>query len=269
MDFRGKSVVITGASSGIGEALAVRLARRGAKLGLGARSEGELERVAKACREAGGEAIVVPTDVTRPEDCGRLVDSAAAAFGGIDAFVANAGISMLARFEDVTDLSIFERVMAVNYLGAVYATHFALPHVKRSRGLLVAVSSLTGKFGAPTRSGYAASKHALEGFFDTLRIELLGSGVSVLVVSPGFIATDIRAKALGPDGRPLGESPRDESRGNLSVDGCATAIEKAMIGRKRDVIVPARVGAARWLELLAPALLDRVSVRVSRAKTAP
>ncbi len=267
MDFRGKSVVLTGASSGIGEALAVRLARRGARLALGARSEAGLERVAARCREAGGEAIAVPTDVTRPEDCGRLVERAVAASGGVDALVANAGISMLARFEDVTDLSIFDQVMRVNYLGAVYATHFALPHVKRSRGLLVAVSSLTGKFGAPTRSGYAASKHALEGFFDTLRIELLGSGVDVCIVSPGFIATDIRAKALGPDGKPLGESPRDESRGNLSVDDCAAAIERAMIGRKRDVIVPTRVAAARWLEVLAPALLDRISVRVSRPKS--
>ncbi|HUB07202.1 MAG TPA: SDR family oxidoreductase [Myxococcales bacterium] len=266
MDFKGKSVVITGASSGIGEALAVRLARRGARLALGARNESELERVAARCREAGGEAIAVATDVTKPEDCGRLIERAAAAHAGLDALVNNAGISMLARFEDVTDLSIFDRVMRVNYLGAVYATHFALPLLKSSRGLLVAVSSLTGKFGAPTRSGYAASKHAMEGFFDTLRIELLGTGVAVLVVSPGFIATDIRAKALGPDGRPLGESPRDESRGNLSVEACAEAIERAMIDRKRDVIVPARVGAARWLELLAPALLDRLTVRVSRGK---
>jgi NAD(P)-dependent dehydrogenase (short-subunit alcohol dehydrogenase family) len=234
---------------------------------LAARSEAELARVARRCQEAGGEATAVPTDVTDPESCRRLVEHAATAFGGVDSLVNNAGISMLARFDEVTDLTIFDKIMRVNYLGAVYATHFALPHVKKSRGLLVAVSSLTGKFGAPTRSGYAASKHAMEGFFDTLRIELGPSGVDVLVVSPGFIGTDIRAKALGGDGKPLGESPRDESRGNISADDCAGAIEKAMIGRKRDVIIPARDNIARWVQLVAPSVLDRVAEKRTRRKT--
>lgn len=207
MDFRDKSVVVTGASSGIGEALAVRLAGCGARLTLAARNGDELARVAKRCEEAGGAATTVITDVTEPESCRRMVERAATAFGGVDSLVNNAGISMLARFEEVTDLTVFDKVMRVNYLGAVYATHFALPHVKKSRGLLVAVSSLTGKFPAPTRCAYAASKHAMEGFFDTIRIELAPSGVDVLVASPGFIATDIRAKAFGGDGKPLGESP--------------------------------------------------------------
>jgi len=266
MDFRGKSVVVTGASSGIGEALAVRLARRGARLTLAARNEVELARVAKRCVEAGGEATAIATDVADPESCRRMVERAVATYGGVDALVNNAGMTMLARFEEVTDLSVFERVMAVNYLGAVYATHFALPHVKRARGLLVAVSSLSGKFGAPTRSAYAASKHAMQGFFDTLRIELAPARVDVLVVSPGFIATDIRAKALGGDGKPLGASPRDESRGTLGVDDCAAAIEAAMVARKRDVIIPARDGIARWVQLVAPSLVDRVADRRTRRK---
>ncbi len=178
----------------------------------------------------------------------------------------NAGVSMIGRFDEVVDLSIFERLMQVNYLGAVYLTHFALPHLKASRGLLVAVSSLTGKFPSPARTGYAPSKHALEGFCDALRVELLGSGVGVLVVSTGFIATGIREKALGPDGQPLGASPRDESRATLSVAACAEAIERAMIARKRDVIIPARLWAASWLRLVALALLDRIAVRVSRMR---
>jgi NAD(P)-dependent dehydrogenase (short-subunit alcohol dehydrogenase family) len=259
-------VIVTGASSGIGEALAVRLARRGARLTLAARNGDELARVAQRCQEAGGEATTVTTDVADPESCRRMVERAVTAFGGVDSLVNNAGITMLARFDEVTDLSVFDKVMRVNYLGAVYATHFALPHVKRARGLLVAVSSLTGKFGAPTRCAYAASKHAMEGFFDTIRIELAPSGVDVLVVSPGFIATDIRAKALGGDGKPLGASPRDESHGNISVDDCAGAIEGAMIGRKRDVIIPARDNIARWVQLVAPSVLDRVADRRTRRK---
>ncbi len=266
MDFKGKSVIITGASSGIGEALAVRLAARGARLTLAARNADELARVAKRCETAGGEAAMAPTDVTDPESCRHLVERAVTVFGGVDSLVNNAGISMLARFDEVTDLTVFDRIMRVNYLGAVYATHFALPHVVKARGLLVAVSSLTGKFGAPTRSGYAASKHAMEGFFDTIRIELAPSGVDVLVVSPGFIGTDIRAKALGGDGKPLGESPRDESRGNITPDACAAAIERAMIGRKRDIIVPARDNIARWVQLVAPSLLDRVAEKRTRRK---
>ncbi len=266
MDFHWKSVVITGASTGIGEALAVRLAGRGAKLALAARGPQELDRVAERCRQAGGEAIAIPTDVTDPDACRRMVERAASAFGGVDCLVNNAGITTIARFEDVTDLSIFEKAMRVNYLGAVYATHFALPELRKRRGLLVAVSSLTGKFGAPTRSAYAASKHAMQGFFDTLRIELRGSGVSVLTVSPGFIATDIRARALGPDGKPLGQSPRNESQGTLSVDACAGEILRAMEHRRRDVFVPARLRVAPWLAVAAPGILDRLAVRVSRTR---
>jgi NAD(P)-dependent dehydrogenase (short-subunit alcohol dehydrogenase family) len=146
--------------------------------------------------------------VTQPEACQQLVEKAIATFGQIDSLINNAGISMVTRFDEITDLSIFEQVMQVNYLGAVYCTHYALPYLKASRGLLVAISSLCGKTAVPTRSGYVASKHAMQGFFDTLRIELRGTGVDVLVVSPGFVATDIRERALGANGQPLGQSPR-------------------------------------------------------------
>ena len=263
----GKTIVITGASTGIGEELAVALAARGANLVLAARGKDGLERTARRCADAGGHAIIVQTDVTDPEACRALVTAAVEAFGGIDALVANAGISMWARFKEITDLTIFDRIMKVNYLGAVYCTHFALPHLEKNKGLLVAISSLTGKTGVPTRTGYAASKHAMQGFFDSLRIELMGTGVDVLVVSPGFVATDIRARALGPDGKSLEESPREEKhKDTMDVHTCVGIIVKAMQRREREVVMttPAKVGL--FLKLLAPSLVDRIAARAVKEK---
>jgi short-subunit dehydrogenase len=209
MAFTNKTFVITGASAGIGQALAIQLAQQGANLVLAARNQAALETTAEACMKAGGKAIAVPTDVSNSEACHNLIESAVKTFGAIAGLINNAGISMWARFDQVTDLSIFEQIMQVNYLGAVYCTHYALPYLKESQGLLVAISSLCGKTGIPTRSGYVASKHAMQGFFDTLRIELRGTGVDVLVVSPGFVATDIRQHVLGADGNVVDASLQD------------------------------------------------------------
>ncbi len=192
-----KTIVITGASAGIGRSLSISLAQQGANLVLAARNQEALAETLATYTKQGGKAIAVPTDVAQPEACQQLIENAIAAFGQIDVLVNNAGISMLTRFDEVTDLSIFEQVMRVNYLGAVYCSYYALPYLKANRGLLVAISSLCGKTAVPTRTGYVASKHAMQGFFDTLRIELRRSGVDVLVVSPGFVATDIRQRALG------------------------------------------------------------------------
>lgn len=259
-----QTIVITGASAGIGRGLALALAHQGANLVLAARHQSALAEVASACTAAGGTAIAVPVDVASPQDCQKLVEAAIAAFGQIDILVNNAGISMLTAFDQVTDLSVFEQVMRVNYLGAVYCTHFALPYLKASRGLLVAMSSLCGKTAVPTRSGYVASKHAMQGFFDTLRIELQGTGVDVLVVSPGFVATDIRQRALGADGKVLGESPRDESKGNMSVDECVRQIVWAMERRKREHVMTVKGKVIPWVKLLMPTLVDRLALKAAR-----
>jgi short-subunit dehydrogenase len=263
---QGKSVIITGASAGIGEALAVALSARGANVALAARDAQALERVKARCEAAGGRALVVPTDVGDPAACRQLVERTVAAFGGVDVLVNNAGITMHSRFEDVKDLDLFERIMRINYLGAVHCTYHALPHLKARKGLLVAVSSLTGKTGVPTRTGYAASKHAMQGFFDSLRIELLGTGTDVLVVSPGFVATDIRARALGPEGKPLGESQRDESGPTMDVETCANIILRAMEKRERDVVMTLTGRVGQVLKLVAPGLLDRLAARAVRGK---
>lgn len=264
MTFSHKTIILTGASAGIGRSLAIALAAQGANLVLAARHQAALAEVAGACIEAGGMAIAVPTDVTHPEDAQQLIEKAIAAFGQIDILVNNAGISMLTTFDQVTDLSIFEQVMQVNYLGAVYCTHSALPYLKASRGLLVAISSLCGKTAVPTRSGYVASKHAMQGFFDTLRIELQGTGVDVLVVSPGFVATDIRQSALGANGKALGQSPRDESKGNMSVDECVRQIVWAMEQRKREHLMTIKGKIIPWAKLLMPGFVDRIAAYNAR-----
>lgn len=259
--------VITGASAGIGEALALAYASRGKNVVLAARDENALQRVAERCERAGGKALVVKTDVTDQEQCRALIERAVEAFGGIDVLVNNAGVSMWARFDEITDLSVFERLMRVNYLGTVYPTHYALPYLKKSRGLIVGVSSLTGKTGVPTRSAYGATKHAMQGFLDALRVELRSSGVDVLVVSPGFVRTDIRAKALGPDGQPRRESPREESDGDtMSLEECTRIIVDAIDRREREVVMTRKAKLGLWLKLIAPGLVDRIAERAVREK---
>jgi short-subunit dehydrogenase len=258
--YAGKVVVLTGASVGIGRALALRLSRQKPRLVLAARDEAKLQEVAEECRAAGAEALVARTDVAEQEQCRTLVERALARFDRIDALVLNAGMSMWARFDEVDDLSIFESLMRVNYLGCVWLTHFALPELKRSRGQIVAVASLAGLTGVPTRTGYAASKHALIGFCDSLRIELGGTGVDVTVVAPDFVVSEIHRRSLGAHGQPLGESPMQESK-IMTTEECAAMIERAMEGRKRLVLGSLRGKFGRWARLVAPGVVDGIARR--------
>src|SRR5574341_494142 len=177
-DFHDNVVLITGASTGIGRALAYALAEQGACQSLAARNAEHLMAVAAECRQRGGKAIAAPTDVAERSQCENLIAHTVQEYGRIDTLVNNAGISMWAKFAEVTDPAVFDQIMQVNYMGSVYCTFYALPHLKQTRGRIVGVSSVAGKNGVPTRSGYAASKHAMVGFFDTLRIELAEDGIS-------------------------------------------------------------------------------------------
>jgi short-subunit dehydrogenase len=253
-------VAITGASKGIGAELARQLAARGAELVLAARNAKELEAVAEQCRKAGATVITVKADVAVERDCQAIVAGAVLAFGRLDTLVNNAGISMWARFEDIEDMSILERIMQVNYMGAVYCTHHALPYLRESKGRIVGVASLAGRTGVPTRTGYSASKHAMTGFFDSLRIELEDSGVTVTMIYPGFVATGIRENATGPDGRSILVSPVKEGE-VMSVEECARRIAAAIERREREVIMTARGKIGLWLKLLAPSLVDRIARR--------
>ena len=264
--FRGQVVIVTGASHGIGAHVATQLATQGAKLVLAARRAAELEQSAAACRAAGAEALVVPTDVTSPAECERLIASAVEKFGRVDMLVNNAGLGMWSRVDAVHDLTIFERVMQVNYFGAVYCTVHALPHLKKSRGRIVCVSSLAGRTGVPLRSGYAASKHAMAGFFDSLRIELADTGVTVTIVNPGFVGTGTQGRNLGADGAPLGVSPVNAAA-VMTPEECARITVAAAAARRREVVMTARGKLGLWLKLIAPGLVDRMTAKaISQGK---
>jgi len=207
----------------------------------------------------------VPTDVTDEAACRRLVERAVAQWGRLNILVNNAGVTMWTRFEEITDLSILERLMRINYLGGVYCTHFALPHLRRTGGLVVAVASVAGLTGVPTRTGYAASKHALFGFFDSLRVELAGTGVGVTMIAPDFVLSEIHRRALGADGRPLGKSPLQEAE-IMTAEACAAQIVRAMGKRNRLLITSLRGKVGRWIRMFSPALVDRIAGKAIRER---
>jgi short-subunit dehydrogenase len=262
--YAGRSIIVTGASSGIGKALCLALAPQRPRLVLAARDVARLEEVAAQCRAAGAEALVVSTDVTSTDECRRLIDRAVETFGSLDVLVNNAGIGMLSRFDEMADLSVYERLMKVNYLGCVYPTYYALPHLKKSRGQIVVMASLAGLTGVPTRTGYAATKHAVFGFFDSLRIELDGTGVSVTIVAPYFVRSEIHRRAAGPDGQALGASPMQEDK-IMTAQECAALTVAGMERRQRLVITNWRGGRlSRLLRIFAPGVVDGLAKKAVR-----
>ncbi|HPF52155.1 MAG TPA: SDR family oxidoreductase [Draconibacterium sp.] len=228
-----KVVVITGASSGIGKALAEKFAAEGFNLALAARRIDRLTELQKKLTNV--EVLPVQTDVTSEADCKNLIDKTIEKFGKIDILINNAGISMRAAFEDV-DLSVLHQLMNVNYWGTVYCTKYALPHVLKQKGSIVGVISTGGYIGLPGRTGYSASKFAVRGFLDTVRIEYLRSGLHVLVAAPGFTSSEIRKTALTKDGKQQGETPRNENR-MMSAERCASIMYRAIKHRRRKMII--------------------------------
>lgn len=259
LQFLNRVVIITGASSGIGEALAYEFASLGAKLVLAARNRDTLELVAKKARQLGSpEAIIVQTDVTDEISCRKLIDEAVKAFQQIDILINNAGISMRAIFEEV-DLSVLKKLMDVNFWGTVYCTKYALPWLLKSEGSLVGVISVAGHIGLPGRTGYSASKFAVRGFLDTIRVETLKQNLHVLVVAPGFTASNIRFSALTADGKVQGVTPRDE-KGMMSAETVAKKIVKGIERRSRSMVLTFIEGKFTvFLSKWWPSLLDRLS----------
>lgn len=256
--FKDKVVVITGASSGIGRELAYQLAEQGAWLSLAARNEERLSAVAGECQVRGGRAIAIVTDVGEQAQCSELIQRTVDQYDRIDMLVNNAGITMWANFEDVRDIGFYEKIMRVNYLGSVYCTYYALPFLKKTKGQIIGISSLAGRNGIPKRSGYAASKHAMVGFFDTLRIEVAEYGISVTMIYPDFVATETRKRALGADGKPIGKSPVREDE-VMPAEKCAQLIIQAAAARKRELIMTWRGKVGLWVKLIAPGVVDRVA----------
>lgn len=264
MTFTGQTIVITGASEGIGAGLARALAPEAPNLVLAARRLEPLERVAGECRTLGAAALAVRADVALDEDCKALVEAAIARFGAIDVLVNNAGLSMHARFDEITDFSTFERLWRVNCLGTVQCTRYAYPWLKQRKGLIVGVSSLAGKTGVPARTTYCASKFAQSGFLEALRIEAEPHGVAVTVAFPGVVATEIRRHGLDAHGGTAGVSGLEEA-GAMSVDECVRQIVAAMRARRREVVMTTKGKAGMWLKLIAPRLVDRLA-RAALAK---
>ncbi len=260
--FDGQVVAITGASSGLGANLAEAIAAAKGKPVLFARSRENLEAVAARCRNSGGEPHVVNGDVTLPEDCARLVGQTIERFGRLDVLLACAGIGMWTRFDQINHPGILKQVMDVNYCGVVNPACYALPHLKQSRGMLVVISSVQGKVGVPYHTGYSASKHAVHGFCDSLRMELRGTGVDVLTVLAHWIqGTSLRVNALGPDGARRGHEAHGHGPGAVAVDDACRAILEAITKRRRSLFLPGKLRYLTWLSAVAPSLAERIIIQ--------
>jgi len=264
--FAGKVLAITGASEGIGAELARQLAGKGVWLALAARNLEKLEAVAAECRARGSEAFAMRCDVGVEADCREFIEAAARKYSALDILINNAGVSGHARFEEVQDFAWYETLMRVNYMGSLYCTRHALPHLKKKRGQIVAISSLAGKVGVPGRTGYSPSKSAQAMFFEALRLELQDSGVDVTIVYPGVVATNTRLNGFGADGRPAGKSGLREERA-MSVEECARQILQATHGRRRELVMTLQARFGLWLKLIAPKVVDRMILNaVKRAE---
>ncbi len=251
-----KVVIITGASSGIGEALAFEAASRGASLMLAARNIKKLEALSHILEKDNIPVKICQTDVSVMSDCDRLIDETVKAYGKIDVLINNAGISMRALFVD-TDPAVLQRLMDVNFWGAVYCTKFALPHLLKQKGSVAGISSVAGIKGLPARTGYSASKFAMQGFMESLRIENLHTGLHVLMAYPGFTASNIRNTALSADGSQQGESPRDESK-MMSAEEVAIHVINAIEKRKRTLVLTSQGKLTVLLNKFFPALVDKL-----------
>jgi short-subunit dehydrogenase len=260
--FLNKAVVVTGASSGIGKALALRLADERAWLALAARNAERLEALAVECRQRGAKAIAVPTDVACETQCKALVDRACGEYGRLDMLINNAGIAVASRLEDLPDLHLFKEVVDVNFYGTVYSTYHALPHLRETKGRIVNVSSLGGKLAIPFNTSYVASKFAMIGFSDSLRMELASAGVSLTVICPYWVVTEFHERFMDKDGRPRGPAGRGiYTEKTMTADRCAQIILAAARRRKREIVM--RPGPlALWLHLVAPDLVDRLTVKM-------
>jgi NAD(P)-dependent dehydrogenase (short-subunit alcohol dehydrogenase family) len=251
--------LVTGAASGLGRQLALDLADRGSSLVLADWDESGLRETEQLLRErkADCQVIGLRTDITDEKACRFLIEGALDRFQKIDQLFLCAGVSMWARFEEISDLTMFRKLMEVNYLGAVYCIHAALPSLLTSGGSIVAISSLQGEVPIPNHTGYAGAKHALNGFLKSLAFEL-GDTIHILTVMPGWIrGTNLRANAFTGSGE-SSHSPRKHSRESVTVGECSALVLQALGRRRRTLFIPRKLEALRWLQWIAPGLTRRL-----------
>jgi short-subunit dehydrogenase len=251
--FKDKVVVVTGGTDGIGRALVEQLINEGAKVSTCGRNHDKLYGLQTSFASAALHTMVA--DVSNENDCRRFMEMTLKVFGSIDVLINNAGISMRAELKEAA-VDVIKKVMEINFFGAVYCTKYALPSLIERKGTIVGVSSIAGYRGLPGRSGYSASKHALQGWMEAIRTELLDSGVNVMWVCPGFTTSNIRNAALNKAGEAQGESPMDEGK-MMSAHECAKRILSAIEKRKRTVVMTYQGKQTVFLNKFFPGLADR------------
>ena len=251
--FENKVVLITGATSGIGKALAIDFLSKGAKVAICSRSADTLLSFSTEINS--NNLLTVQADVSNEEDCKKFIEKSMNAFHAIDILINNAGISMRAMFQEV-DLSVLKQSMDINFWGTVYCTKYALPYILKSKGSILGISSIAGYKGLPCRTGYSSSKFAMQGFLESLRIELLKTGVNVMWVSPGFVSTNIRNTALNASGNAQSETPLNENK-LMSAEECASIILKGIEKRKRTIIMSTQGKLTVWINKFFPSFVDK------------
>ncbi|MBL6449747.1 SDR family oxidoreductase [Fulvivirga sp. 29W222] len=255
-----KVVIITGGSSGIGKALAEVFGKNGSKVMITGRKQEPLDKAVKELQNKGIEVIGFQSDVSREEDNKKMAEEAIRHYGHIDILINNAGISMRALFEEV-DLDVVKQVMDINFYGVLYATKYCLPSIQENKGSVIGISSIAGFRGLPGRTGYSASKFALQGFLEVLRTEMLKKGVHVLTACPGFTASNIRKSSLTADGSLQGESPRKEEK-MMTAEVCAEHIYKATQKRKKYLVLTGQGKMTVFLNKWFPGMMDKVVYNV-------
>jgi len=257
---KNKVVIITGGSSGIGKALALTFGKAGSKVVITGRNEERLSLVGQELDALNISNLCLKLDVANESDNDTLVIETIKTFGKIDILINNAGISMRALFEEI-EMDAFKKVMDINFYGTLYATKYCLPHILKSKGSIVGVSSINGYRGTPARTAYTASKFAVNGFFESLRTEVMHRGVHVLVACPGFTGTNIRKAALTADGSIQGDTPRDENK-MMTAEEVASHIFTAIKKRKRDIVLTTQGKLAVFLNKWMPARMDKIVFNV-------
>ena len=255
MNFKGKVVIITGASSGIGKACAIEFAKRGANVVLAARQYVKLCEISQEIHDQFQvKTLAVQVDVSKEEDCKELISQTIITMGRIDILVNNAGISMRALFKDL-DIEVLKQVMDINFWGTVYCTKYALSEILNHEGSVVGVSSIAGFKGLPGRTGYSASKFAMNGFLEALRVENLKNNLHVMLACPGFTASNIRNVALNSEAKPQGESSMQEDK-MMTANEVALIIVNGIAQRKRQIIMTAQGKFTAFMQKFFPNLLD-------------
>ncbi len=256
---KNKVVVITGGSSGAGEALAYKFSKEGFDIVIGGTNIDRLKKVKSNINSIGTKCEFIVHDVSVEKDVKKMIDLSVKSFGRIDVLICNAGISYRSVFENA-NLDVFEKLFKINFFGSIYSVKYSIPYLLKSKGSIIAISSLNGFIATPTRSAYVSSKHAMQGFFDSLRLELIKKDIHVMVACPGYFESNFRKNTLKNDGNKEGNSSRDE-KGMMSAEYISEKIFEGYKNKKRDLIFTFRGKLAHLIKNWFPKLSDKLAYK--------